>query len=64
VFKPEFKAKVALDTLREDKTLVELSQKFELSFHANLEKKQLPSSAVVVFGAVSKRQGPVELNVR
>jgi transposase len=30
VFSPEFKAKVALSALREDKTLAQLSEQFEI----------------------------------
>jgi len=52
VFNPEFKAKVALAALREDKTFAELCQQFELHPTQITEcKKQLLSSAAGVFGA-------------
>ena len=62
VFNPEFKAKVALAALREDKTLAELCQQFELHPTQITEwNKQLLSSAAGVFGALSKGQEPVDL---
>ena len=55
VFNPEFKAKLALDALREDKTLAELWQLFNLPpTQINEWKKQLLSSATGVIGAASK----------
>jgi len=38
VFNPEFKAKVALAALREDKTIAELCQQFELRYSGPTQK--------------------------
>lgn len=62
VFSAEFKAKVALAAVREDKTLVELCHQFELHPTQVIEwKKQLLANAAGVFGSVSKGQEPVDL---
>ena len=62
VFSSEFKAKVALAALREDKTLAEQCQQFELHSTRIIEwKKQLLSNASGVFGSAAKVKGPVDL---
>ena len=62
VINSEFKVKVAFDALREDKTLPDLCQQFELHpMHITDWKKQLLSSAAGVFGVSSKAQEPVDL---
>lgn len=59
-FNPEFKAKVALAVLREDKTMVQLCQQFELHpSQINDWKVQLLSRAAEVFD--SQAPEPVDL---
>jgi transposase-like protein len=61
VFSPEFKAKVALSALREDKTLAQLSEQFEIHPSQITEwKRQLLEKAGDVFGGI-KNDGPVDL---
>ena len=62
VHSPEFKAKVALAALREDKTLAELCQQYELHPNQITEwKRQLLERAAEVFGPQVRgagRSGP------
>jgi len=62
VFSSEFKAKVALAALREDKTLAELSQQFELHPNQITEwRRQLLDKAADVFDPAGKTAETVDL---
>ena len=57
-----FKAKVALEAVKEEKTLIQLSEQFQVHPNQITEwKKQLLANAAGVFGAASKAQEPVDL---
>lgn len=61
IFSSEFKAKVALAAVREDKTMAQLCQQYELHpTQINDWKKQLLSRAVEIFDA-GKAPEPVDL---
>ncbi len=58
----EFKAKVALAAIAGDKTLAELSQRFEVHPNQITEwKRQLSERAADVFGKPSGGESPVDL---
>jgi transposase len=62
VFNTEFKVKVALAALSEDKAIAELCQQFELHLNQITDwKKQLLANAAEVFGTASKEPAPVNL---
>ena len=59
---PDFKAKVALAALREDKTLAELCKQFDVHANQITEwKKQLMARATEVFSSGSMPEEPVNL---
>ncbi len=59
---PVFKAQVALAALREDKTLAELCQQFELHpTQINEWKRQLQEKAAHVFGSKVEQDAAIDL---
>ena len=59
---PAFKAQVALEAIRDDKTMAELCKEFELHASQVIEwKRQLLQGAADVFGAGSQAAPPVDL---
>jgi len=65
VFSSEFKARVALAALREDKTLAELSQLFELHPNQITEwRRQLLDKAAAVFDPAGNTAETLDLKPR
>lgn len=63
-FTPEFKAKVALEAIREHSTLAELSKKFELSgVMISRWKKEFLSNATAAFTSKTGEQEEASIDV-
>lgn len=57
-FKPEFKAKVALDAVKEQETIEAICKKYELHpSQVNTWKKEFIANAATVFGRENKESG-------
>ena len=64
-FKPAFKAKVAVEALKGDKTLTELAEKYELHPNQICEwRKQLMENAIAVFSDGSEDKKSSEEHIK
>ena len=62
VFNPQFKAKVALEAIKGEQTLIELANKYELHSNQIIEwKNQLLEGAAGLFGKTKKADDAVDV---